>query len=398
MRPLSILFTNHTLAARWGTELWVRDVARALVARRHRPIAFSLVTGPVAEELRASTVPVVTDLANVTRPPDLIHGHHHLETLIAALYFPGVPIVHFCHGWLPWEEKPLKHPSIVRYVAVDDTCAERLTLEEGIPADRVDVLLNFVDLNRFAPRPPLPARPRRALVFSNQATDRGYTAIIREACREADIDLAIAGAASGRILEHPEANLRETDLVFAKARSALEAMAVGCSVIVTDLPGAGPLVTPGDFAYLRSRNFGIGVLQQRHTVDWYRRQIAAYNPDHAAAVSTLVREGAGLDEAVDRLLDIYQRAIDAHVLAGCEPDEQSIAAQRAAARHLCTIAPTLKAGPATVLRVHQRERELIGAHELYRHALRQMRDILFRTPIVGGAAQHTARWLRALRP
>ena len=30
MRPLSILFTNNTLAIRAGSELWIRDVARAL--------------------------------------------------------------------------------------------------------------------------------------------------------------------------------------------------------------------------------------------------------------------------------------------------------------------------------------------------------------------------------
>ena len=87
MRSLSILFTNSTLSHRAGSELWVRDVCRTLVARRHRPIAFSLVTGPIAGELRAATVPVVTDLDSVAAPPDLIHGHHHLETLIAALHF-----------------------------------------------------------------------------------------------------------------------------------------------------------------------------------------------------------------------------------------------------------------------------------------------------------------------
>ena len=88
VRPLSILFTNNTLAERAGSELWVRDVARVLVARRHQPIAFSLVHGTVADELRAATVPVVADLADVATPPDVIHGHHHLETLVAALHFP----------------------------------------------------------------------------------------------------------------------------------------------------------------------------------------------------------------------------------------------------------------------------------------------------------------------
>src|SRR5215211_1868477 len=300
VRPLSILFTNNTLAERAGSELWVRDVARALVARRHQPIAFSLVHGVVAEELRAATVPVVADLADVAARPDVIHGHHHLETLVAALHSPTFPIVHFCHGWLPWEERPLKHPSIARYVAVDETCVERLTQEEGIPADRVELVPNFVDLDRFQPRSLLPRQPRRALVFSNYAAEGGYVAVIREAVRRAGIELTVAGRSSGRVLDQPEHVLRDYDVVFAKGRAALEAMAVGCSVIVTDVPGAGPLVTAEDFPYLRSRNFGIRLLQHPHTVDWYAQQLAAYRRDDAKAVQALVRQTAGLSGTVDR--------------------------------------------------------------------------------------------------
>ena len=184
MRSLSILFTNNTLRERAGSELWVRDVCRALIGRGHRPVAFSLALGAIADELRTATVPVVSSLDKVGFTPDLIHGHHHLETLIAALHFPDVPIVNFCHGFLPWEEAPLHHPSIARYVAVDATCADRLTAEEGIPPERIERLLNFVDLQRFAPRGPLPPRPRRALVLSNQAEPGGYTEMIREACQE----------------------------------------------------------------------------------------------------------------------------------------------------------------------------------------------------------------------
>src|SRR5262245_41598144 len=152
MQTISVLFTNNTLAPRAGTEAYVRDVATALLRRGHHPVAFSLVLGPIAEDLRRATVPVVDDLARVTAIPDVIHGHHHLETMIAALRFPGVPIVHFCHGWSPWEEMPLRHPAIRKYVAVDEVCLDRLIREEGIPSDRAELLLNFVDLERFRPR------------------------------------------------------------------------------------------------------------------------------------------------------------------------------------------------------------------------------------------------------
>lgn len=358
MRSLSVLFTNNTLADRAGSELWVRDVCRALIGRGHRPTAFSLVLGAVAEDLRSATVPVVSDLDNVAVTPDLIHGHHHIETLIAALHFPGVPIVHFCHGFLPWEEEPLRHPSIVRYVAVDEPTADRLTLERGIGPERLERLLNFVDLQRFAPRGPLPARPKRALVFSNQATHSGYAAVIRDVCQRQDIELEIVGHRSGRIVDRPEELLASVDLVFAKGRAALEALAVGCAVVVADEAGCGPIVTELMFDAMRSCNFGVRLLRQRHSVEWYQQQIASYDASDAARVSARVRESASLDRAVDRLLEIYERALsdgatagdalkldDAAKLSGGTGVAQrgaDVARQRAAAKHLASVAARMK--------------------------------------------------------
>jgi hypothetical protein len=374
VRPLTILFTNHTLNERAGSELWVRDVARALVQRGHRPIAFSLVTGPVAIELREATVPVVSDLASLSQPPDLIHGHHHVETLIAALHFPGAPIVHFCHGWVPWEERPLKHPAIVRYVAVDRTCADRLVCEEGIPAEDVDLLLNFVDLDRFRPRDPLPARPRRALVFGNQAREEGYAAVIREACRADGIEVRLAGSASGRVLERPETALPEFEVVFAKGRAALEALAVGCSVILADPRGAGPLVTPVDCDRFRALNFGVRLLQERHGVGWYRAQLARYDAADAARVSARVRDEAGLDAAVDRLLDIYEHALAEHA-ARTQHGEigNALESGHAAARHLAWMAAHLKTAHDVTLRAERLAADLTSAHAL-NQALAAERD------------------------
>src|SRR5262245_51116048 len=124
---MKVLFTNNSLAHREGTELYVRDVALALLRRGHAPIVYSAVPGEVAAELRAATIPVVDDLAAIGATPDIIHGHHHLETTAALLHFPDVPAISFCHGWLPWEEAPPPAlPNVVGYVAVDDVCRDRL--------------------------------------------------------------------------------------------------------------------------------------------------------------------------------------------------------------------------------------------------------------------------------
>ena len=271
MRPISVLFTNNSLGLRGGSESYLRDVALALLRRGHRPVAFSLVHGETAADLRQATIPVVDDLTRLGDVPDVIHGHHHFETLIAALAFPGVPVVNFCHGWIPWEEMPLHHPAVRRYVAVDEVCVDRLVREEGISPDLVELLLNFVDLDRFRPRPPLPARPARALVLSNYATSAGYTRVIAAACHAAGVTLDVVGAANGNPTDCPAQLLASYDLVFAKGRTALEALAAGCATVLADRPGAGPLVTPDNYEVLRRRNFGIRELTHGHDVAWYGR-------------------------------------------------------------------------------------------------------------------------------
>src|SRR5438876_1119542 len=157
---MRILITNNTLDFRGGSELYVRDLAIALLKRGHMPIAYSTKLGDIAQEIRAATVPVIDNLDALAAPPDVIHGHHHLDTMTALLRFPGVPAISFCHGWLPWEEIPPRFPRILRYIAVDRVCLDRLTLEHGISSAHTQLLLNFVDLKRFKGRSPLPARPQ----------------------------------------------------------------------------------------------------------------------------------------------------------------------------------------------------------------------------------------------
>jgi hypothetical protein len=332
---LRILITNNSLAERAGTELYVRDLASALLARGHQPIAYSQVLGSVAEELRAAAVPVVDDLERISEPPDVIHGHHHLETMTALQWFPGVPALFVCHGWLPWQEAPPLHPRIRQWVAVDELCRQRLVDENGIRPDEVEVLLNFVDLDRFRPRPDLPPTPRRALVFSNRVGDGGLVEEIRDACSQSGVVLDVAGVDSGNPTSTPESLLQDYDLVFAKGRCALEAMAVGCAVVLCDGAGSGPMVDSTNFRKLRPLNFGVKALSRPVRSDVFAERIAEFDRHEAAAVRDRVRSEAGLSESVDRLLALYEKVVGAE---SCSPDDEG----HAIARYLRGLAPRIK--------------------------------------------------------
>lgn len=401
MRGLSILITNNTLAHRCGTELYVRDLASELLRLGHRPVAYSRTLGPVAEDLRRSTVSVIDDLGQLSEPPDIIHGQHNLETMTALLHFPATPALFVCHGSLPWEEAPPPSPRILRYVAVDEACRDRLFAQHSVPHDRIELVPNFVDLKRFRPRAPLPDRPRRALVFSNHATEGTTLPAIRQACEAESIAVDVAGSGSGRVLERPEDVLGNYDLVFARARAALEAMAIGTAVITCDFPGLGGFVTLERFDEWRRLNFGFRCLRRPLETDAIRGEIRAYDPGMAAAVSQRVRREAGLDAAIQRIVKLYTEVIEEwRAMPAADP----MAENAATAAYLQQLEPRLKGHDhgsklSELRRVLEALENRYQAAELERTALRaeldeirqlrthRLRDWLLRWPMLASLYQ-----------
>jgi hypothetical protein len=308
---MRILLTNNSLAVRAGSELYLRDIAIELMRRGHQPVAYSTKLGSVAEELRAATVPVIDRLGALAEPPDIIHGQHHYETLTALLRFPHTPAIYYCHGWLPWEEATLRHPSIVRYVAVDHLCRERLIVEGGVSPDQIEVVFNFFDQRLFPQRPPLPATPKRALVFSNDFTDYSGLPVLREVCARSAIELHVRGLGSGKPSDQPGALLAAYDIVFAKARCAIEAMAVGAAVVLCAPGKLGPMVTMENFSSLRPWNFGIRTLAMPLDTDLLAAELQKYNGEDASHVSHLVRTTCELQSATDQIVDIYRKVVAA---------------------------------------------------------------------------------------
>jgi hypothetical protein len=305
MPHLTVLVAHERLVERTGAELYAVEVAEGLLARGHRPVLFAPRLGALADAARAATLPVVNDLTRVDFVPDVVHGQSNRALLACLLRFPGVPAVRVCHG--AREEPAEPFPGIARFVCVDDAVRDRAVLEWGLPESRTEVLLNFVDLARFAPRPPLPERPRRALVFANNAA--GHLPIVRAACEPRAIEVEALGLSTANASDVPEAHLREADLVFAKARCALEALATGAAVVLCDAVGSGPLVTTANVGDLRRLNFGLRALSEPLAAEALGREIDRYRADDAAEVSARVRREASAGVAIDRLVEVYERAV-----------------------------------------------------------------------------------------
>lgn len=313
---MKVLLGICILASRTGAELFVRDVALGLNRRGHSVVVYAPIIGDMADELRAESITCISKLEDVTRAPDIIIGNTQVETALCLAQFPGVPAISICHDRVAEHGRPPRFSRIEAYVAVDANCAERLTLEHGIR--QISIIQNGVDLRRFKPRSTLPERPRSAAIFSNYATFGPETEAVQRACAAEGIALDVIGTAAGSQAAKPEEILHRYDLVFAKARCAMEAMAVGCAVVVlSEGMGMAGMVTSANVADWRHWNFGRRLLV-RHAIDEAQvyAAIRSYSATDAAAVSTYIRTHASLESVIDALDELAARIV---LRAGAEP-------------------------------------------------------------------------------
>jgi hypothetical protein len=304
--PRRVLIATYSVRSRSGSDLYTRDLALALLRRGWQPIIYASYLGAIAEELRLATIPVTDDIAAITAAPDVIHGHHHMETLAALARFPGVPALFVCHDGLTWHSTPPRTPRIGAYVGVDRNCRDRMMMEHGIDEASTRVLLNAVDLQRFQRRAPLPRKPKRAVIFSNQAASNTFADAIAAACAQRGIALDVVGIGAGTATDHPEQILPQYDLMFGKARCALEAAAVGAAVIVCDSAGLAGMVTMRDVDAMRQLNFGVRLLQRPNTAETIGAEIDRYDANDAGLVSDAVRSSAGVDLLAEQFLELYE--------------------------------------------------------------------------------------------
>jgi hypothetical protein len=333
---MRVLIAGHSLGEIGGVQAYERDLASWLLGRGHSPIIYGTELGAAAREMTARTIPVTDDLRTIAAPIDVIHGDSPTETMAALLHFPNTPALFVLHGWGHVGRTTPRFPRILRYVAVDNTCADRLELREGIAPEKVSVFFNAVVLNAFRQRARLPPTPRRAVVFSNLAHELTFLPAIREACRRAPIEVDVIGAASGTATIQPESVLGHYDVAFAKAKCAMEAMACGLAVILCDSSGVAGMVRTDNFDRLRPLNFGIRTLQKPLSVEAILAELALYDPDDARQVSDRIRATASSDVLHESLLALYESVIEEHARAGGNSDR--LAEGRAAAAFLHDLA------------------------------------------------------------
>ena len=175
-------------------------------------------------------------------------------------------------------------------------------------------MTNAVDLDRYTFRADVATPPRRAAIFSNNAREGGtFVNLVREACRQVGIELDEFGSGLGRTMTNPEKQLAHYDLVFAKARCAIEAMAAGCTVIAVDAAGYGGRVTSANIDQMLDWNVGDRCLQRPHSAAAIADDIRQIECQDAVLVTKRVRERCDLSAAAMTYVGLYRAALDARI-------------------------------------------------------------------------------------
>jgi hypothetical protein len=305
--PISILIVQGKVSDFAGGELYTFEIAKKLFQRGHHVFIYTQEIGLLGNNLEKIGVKLFTQLDKIPQP-DIIHGHQLMRTAEVLDFFPTTASIFVCHNNTGNVTLPPNSKRIVQVFGVSQLCVERLR-NYGIEESRLDLLENFVDTNRFQQRPALPQIPTQAAVFSNYATWDGYLPAIKAACEAEGISLEVLGSGVGNNHPQPELVLPHFDLVFAKARAALEAMAIGNAVILCDFAGLGEMVTSQNYDRLKPLNFGFSALAQPHDVEIIRTEIRKYNPLESAKVTDRIRRESTLEAYIIRLEEIYFHAI-----------------------------------------------------------------------------------------
>lgn len=262
---MRILFTLHDLQYSGGTETFTYSLVKEFLRQNHEIFLYSTRIGQVADKYTEIGVLVTDEISSLPDDVDIIHAQHRAEAISVYYKYPSVPMVFTSHGIIPWQEKPVFIPSIVKYVAVSEEVQQHLIQNWDIQEDQISIIRNGIDQTRFRPSTPVYEKPETILLLSNRYTP-DVKEVLEEAANKASMKLNIVGQSHNNVWDVEE-EILNSDVVVSLGRGILEAMSCGRLPLVFDYNGGDGIVTPDTYYDFRQKNFSGRVNSEKYTAD-----------------------------------------------------------------------------------------------------------------------------------
>lgn len=304
---LRLAFTNIALDGYAGSELWTLEMA----AHMHRlgipTIVYSPHLGAVARQFAATGLAITDHPVDLQLfKPTVLHIHHHWHTAGARMAVgPNCLCVNMVHGLLPHPEWP--GPGMDVYLAVSLHAKAKTALLGPRSWDSIALVPNFFDPERFGKK--VAKRRHKALIHSSRVTELNLHQM-KFVLRRQELALDHIGY-GGTVESTPENVLPRYRVVFAAGRSAIEALASGCHVILWDQGIVGPAVTLNNFWYVLAANFSVAscilpfvMIDDPAMEDWLSEQLSQF--EDPAPLRELVHHHLAVGTIGQKLLTNYK--------------------------------------------------------------------------------------------
>lgn len=248
---MRVVLATHRLADVGGSETYLHTVAENLVRLGHEVTVHAVQVGAMADRLRSVGATVVTE-DDLPETCDALLVQDVGMAYAMAERWPGLPQVHVAHSaYFDVQLPPLVPVPGSVVVAMSDRVAARVAALPG--TFEVVRLRQPIDSVRLAPRGPVSARPRRAVLLSSYVRGEARDAIV-EAWAEAKVSVVQVGTITEPTLDVAAA-VADADIVVGKGRALLDGMACGRPAFLYDAFGGDGWVTAATYDAMEADAF-----------------------------------------------------------------------------------------------------------------------------------------------
>ncbi len=273
---------------------------------------YSPEVGPFADYVSARGVPVVDRLRDLPNECDVVFAQDRLVVFDLAERYPKAFTVFRVCGDVHEFQLPPQVDGLVDLVVVLSKRYARVAQACSVAAP-VLRLRTPIDVDRLVPHGRIRDTPKRAVVLGNYPE---RVDVVRQALGGAGIDLTEIGGAQQRF-DVAEA-VADADIVVAKSRAALDAMACGKAVYVFDVFGGDGWVTPEVYPTMEADHFAGLATGRVLDADEIAADLADYDPEMGVANRDLVMQHHRVRDHVAEFLEavpegrVAQRATTPH--------------------------------------------------------------------------------------